>query len=263
MSYVTDEDFKKCPFKLELHGEKPLAITANIQCLNEVARSMQHALSGQKLDFSYMVKSALVYTLPLKREAKRTAESIAAGEYEHQGFDVAADLRAPILIVPEDIFESSDTLRLELGRITLASELQDYKKEEKGSYKTMADDSLLYDRYGLALSGVNLSVLHYTILDKIGMEVDVLTCLDPMHPKKPSFKVDARIRPIKIELPCGLGMLKNLVELQTEFMAQLSNHEYNMIAYKAENEDAGLEDLFRDESGQDEEEPPQIIAEAS
>jgi hypothetical protein len=194
---------------------------------------MNNALSGQKLDFSFLVKKILVYSVELKSQAKASADLLAKGEYEHSGYDVTMDLNAPVLIIPEDIFESEDIMSFDLGRIKLRNELQEYDKENKKKYKTMTDDSLLYDSYVLKLEDVTMKLMHYTILNKIGMTVTSQICLEPMHDTKPSFKVKVDVPAIKIILACGIGMLKNLVELKTRMMATLNNYEYNMIAYGA------------------------------
>jgi hypothetical protein len=94
---------------------------------------------------------------------------------------------------------------------------------------------------------LSLGLKDYEIVKDVGLKINLLNCLEPMHKTKPTFKVAVEVPAIEIVLPNGYAMLKHLIELQSKLMVQLSNYEYNLIAYKATEGKSGidlLESLF-------------------
>lgn len=134
INFTADESFKKCPFHLKIEVQKALEITANLLIVNEVSRTMALALQNEKIDLSFMVKKIILYIFALQKKAKETAkkqmDDLKAGQYQHQGFSVEADIFAPQVVIPGDIFleDQSRILKVNFGRIKVNSDLQEYVK---------------------------------------------------------------------------------------------------------------------------------------
>ena len=139
-----DREFKKCPFKVQIYAKKSCHAVANLQLMNEVMRTMSIAMKNEKLDFSYFVDKALDQITQMRKKAREYAENIQAGEYMHQNADIEAEIYAPVLILPQDIFDPYQRyIKVDLGMITVNSDLLEYDK--KKDYKSEQNEHLVYD----------------------------------------------------------------------------------------------------------------------
>jgi len=66
-------------------------------------------------------------------------------------------MRAPVLILPENIFfENSPYLKLDTGQIEISSDLRKFNKQT--NYNEIEDDKQLYDNYTVELRNISLSM---------------------------------------------------------------------------------------------------------
>ena len=116
MSFEQNKDFITCPFHVDLKIEKSLQIVANLPLINEVVRTMTLALSDQKLDFEYFIQLALGRVNEIKSKAKDLSEDIKQGKQEHVNLSIEANIQAPILVIPADIFDlHANVIKLDFG----------------------------------------------------------------------------------------------------------------------------------------------------
>lgn len=108
---------------------------------------------------------------------------------------IEADILAPILIIPANIFDRYSTLiKVDLGSIKLDSNLVNYN--DNTDYKLIQDETKLYDVYTLRTRGLSLQIVDEaahqtsTIVDSVSLVVTVKNCLEPLHPKVPAIQVN-------------------------------------------------------------------------
>jgi len=212
----------------------------NIPLINEVMRTMSIALKNEKLDFNYFAEMALNQINQMRKHAKEYAESVKSGEYVHQNADVEAEIFAPVVLIPQDIFDAKQRyIRVDLGQITVASDLRVYDKNT--DYKAIEDEAQLYDVYSLALKKINLQMVEFVgedsynckIIQDVNLGMTIKNCLDPLHPSQPTFKVDvAAENALCIEIPDIFSLFKRLIELKESLLVHSINKDYNAIAHR-------------------------------
>lgn len=235
-----DKDFKECPFRVEIAAHKSCHVVLNIQLMNEVMRTMSIAVKNEKLDFNYFTELALNQINQMRSRAKEYAENIKSGDYTHLNADIVADIFAPVVILPQDIFDPYQRyIRVDLGRITVGSELLVYDK--KKDYKAEREESALYDIYSLGLKKIKLELIefvdqeqrHGKILQDASLGLTIRNCLEPLHPAYPTFKVDAKAEtPISIEVVDVFDLARRLLEMKESLLVQLYSKDYNIIEKK-------------------------------
>lgn len=161
IKYEANEDFVKtrfCPYHLKIRSHKSIQIVVLVPLINELQRSMNAAFEDQKLDFMFFEKYATGQVKQLRNTAQNYADSIKKGEYQHTSVSIDAKMNAPILIIPENIFNpNTSVIRLNTGLIRVYSKLVEYKKSE--NYNIYPSDFKLYDRYTLSLEKINLGMI--------------------------------------------------------------------------------------------------------
>ena len=212
----------------------------NIPLVNEVMRTMSIAMKNEKLDFNYFAEMALNQINQMRKRAKEYADSIKSGDYVHKNADIEADIFAPVVILPQDIFDAKQRyVKIDLGRITVGSDLQVHDK--KKDYKAMLDENMVYDVYKLNLKKINLQVIEFVdqkqqnckILQDVNLGLTIKNCLEPLHPVHPTFRVDMTAEtPISIEIVDVFDFLKRLLELKESLLVQLYSKDYNIIKQK-------------------------------
>lgn len=91
------------PFSIELRTERTLVIFANMPFIKEVKRSVLGALDGEHLNFAFYTDAAAQKALAYMDQGREFVESLRTGEYRHKSLDVQLYLKAPIIVVPENV----------------------------------------------------------------------------------------------------------------------------------------------------------------
>lgn len=105
IKFESNKDFIACPFHVDFNVLHPLLVVANIPLIIEVTRTMTVALQNEKLDFEYFIQLALSHIKDLRAKTVNIADSIKKGEYEHSNVSINAKIKAPILILPSDLYD--------------------------------------------------------------------------------------------------------------------------------------------------------------
>ena len=81
---------------------------------------------------------------------KEFIEQIKKGEFKHKALDISLHLTAPIVLVPENIFNpSKPCLVIDTGSISLNSHLVEYRADV--DYKEVTKASKLFDKYEILI----------------------------------------------------------------------------------------------------------------
>lgn len=96
----------------------------------------------------------------MTKKAKDYAENIKKGQYQHFNISIEADIFAPVLIIPEDIFiEDARYIKIDMGQINLTSDLQIYNKQK--NYKEILDEKQVYDTYKFELTKFSFKLIEF------------------------------------------------------------------------------------------------------
>lgn len=75
----------------------------------------------------------------MRTKAQEYADSIKSGDYVHQNADVTASFFAPVVKIPQDIFDAEQRyIKVDLGKLTVGNDLQLYNKDK--DYKLETDE---------------------------------------------------------------------------------------------------------------------------
>ncbi len=81
---------------------------------------------------------------------KEMVASLKTGAYQHSALDVKMELRAPVILVPENVFlPHKGCLVLDVGVISVDSNLRKFEKFV--DYKLLKSVDLVFDRYEVKL----------------------------------------------------------------------------------------------------------------
>lgn len=72
--------------------------------MKEIQRSLLNAFEGETLDFSYFKDVAAQQAFKYMEAGKEILESLKKGDFSHKAFDVSIHLKAPVFIVPQNIY---------------------------------------------------------------------------------------------------------------------------------------------------------------
>ena len=191
-------------------------------------RSINKAFQNERLDFEYFKQYALDKVNQMRKQAKDYAENIKKGQYQHSNVSIEADIFAPVLIIPEDIFMvDSRYIKIDMGQINLNSDLQIYNKQK--NYKEILDEKQVYDIYKFELTKFSLKIIEFdesmnpcnvNIIKDVSFQLKLKNCLDPLHKHFPTLKVNSLFNdPINIELAEGLRILKMLIQIKELLIA--------------------------------------------
>ena len=138
---------------------------------------------------------ALVQVAEIRSTAKQYSEAVKQGKQKHVSISIEANILAPILIVPANIFNRLSTLiQVDLGSIELRSKLVNY--DANTDYKSIEEEAKLYDTYSLITQGLSLQIIDEAaqqtsnIVDSVSLAVTVKNCLEPQHPTVPAIQVN-------------------------------------------------------------------------
>ena len=76
VKYESNHDFKECPFKLRIRGQKSLYVVIIVPLLNEIQRTLDNAFDDQDLDFNYFTEKFDEKYQNAKNVANQYAEAI-------------------------------------------------------------------------------------------------------------------------------------------------------------------------------------------
>ena len=218
INYEANEDFKECPYKVKISGQKSLYIVLIVPLINEIQRTLDDAFENQKLNFQYYQNKLDGQYSELKKNAASYAESIKTGNYQHVSYDIDAKINAPVLIIPESIFDpDSNYIQLKIGKISVASILQEYNNWGNPSfYANKQTDDGLYDEYVISLDGMSLGVFSnkslMPLVSNITFELRIESCLEPKHDKFPTLRLNIEIDK-KIDLHADLNCIKKMFRI--------------------------------------------------
>ena len=122
IKYEANEDFKECPYKIRIRGQKSLYIVLIVPLINEFQRTLNDAFENQKLNFQYYKNKLDGQYSELKKNAANYADAIMTGNYQHTSYDIDSKINAPVLIIPENIFDQkTDYIKLNVGKVKVVS----------------------------------------------------------------------------------------------------------------------------------------------
>lgn len=193
---------------------------------------MTVALQNEKLDFEYFIQLALSHIKDLRAKTVNIADSIKKGEYEHSNVSINAKIKAPILILPSDLYDKdSFQLRFDLGEVSITSDLQNYQKGF--NYKAVTEEADIFDIYKIGISGLCLKLSkpdsNFLILDDVSAKLSLCPCLEPLHPVFPSFKAEIDF-PNKIKLNSNWDTIRKILNLKNKLLISLENSIYLKVA---------------------------------
>ena len=87
---------------------------------------MNEAFDKQALDFNFFEQALTGKVKQLREKAKKYADSVKKGEYQHTGVQIDFAMNAPLFLIPENIFEYKNYIKLDTGFITAKSYLIPY-----------------------------------------------------------------------------------------------------------------------------------------
>lgn len=126
-------------------------------------------------------------------------------------------MNAPLFMIPKNIFENSDYIKLDTGIITAKSYLVPY--DQNFNYLDCNDEEQLYDRYDISMAKMSLSINNdvlkddFHIIKAISYDIAIDNCLAPLHKKFPSARVNIDFDQV-IDFQLDLDTLKRLNELK-------------------------------------------------
>jgi len=107
---------------------------------------MQNAFSGEDYDFSYVIDKVTKNVDAMRQNVKEYADSIKKGEYTHTNADVDIMVKAPVVKIYQDIYDSTKPhILLDTGQINTMSDLLHFNKNV--NYERERDPKKLFDRY--------------------------------------------------------------------------------------------------------------------
>ena len=129
-------------------------------------------------------------------------------------------MNAPILIIPENIFDhSTSIIKLNTGLIRVKSKLQVYDQDV--DYNCIENDYNLYDKYSLSIEKINLGMVfpelsrskrNFQILDDVTLALEIENCLGPLNEYFPTLRLNVFLdKPI--ELNANLFYLKKFFKI--------------------------------------------------
>eukprot|EP00347_Sterkiella_histriomuscorum_P017164 403350423 len=248
-SLQSNEPGSISPFKIVIKSEKTLFIVANFHFIKEIKRSVLAALQGETLDFSFFQEAATERAIQYMYAGKEFLEAVKKGEFKHQAVDISVSLTAPIILVPEDIFnQNKPCLVIDTGSITLNSQL--VRHDSSVDYKSVQDPTNLYDKYEINLSNFQINILENglteglgsfnrgqgsQIIQKFDSKITLFNCLEPMHPQFPTAELSVLVSNFEVEL--GLSFVKSIMNIQTGIMEQFDTKEEQIIGQASQSKE--------------------------
>jgi hypothetical protein len=168
-------------------------------------------------------------------QGREFVESLRTGNYKHQSFNVELYLKAPIIVVPENIYHKDrPCLVVDTGAIEMKSFLVPYSQGI--DYKVIRDPTLLYDRYELTLSNFHVTILEQGLAE--GMKalrrgdgnpaikefsaiLNILNCVEPRHPLYPTVEISIVIKNFEVLL--SLRFLDALLRIKNSVILELDS----------------------------------------
>jgi len=181
---------------------------------------MNAAFEDQKLDFKFFEDVATGKVKEVRKNYESYAEAVKKGDYQHTSVSIDAKMNAPILIIPENIFDhSTSIIKLNTGLIRVKSKLQVYDQEI--DYTSIDNDYNLYDKYSLSIEKINLGMVfpglsrskrNFQILDDVTLALEIENCLGPLNEYFPTLRLNVLLdKPI--ELNANLYYLKKFFKI--------------------------------------------------
>ena len=148
------------------------------------------------------------------------------------------DVKAPLIFIPQDLekIQRTKTVVLDIGRIVANSTNVEY--DHKKDYKLERDPELLYDKYKLRFSGLQMSMIEemtnfnmwkeakskIDIIERVKFDIVANKNIEPKHPVFAGLEVTVNI--YDINLIFSDYILKNLVKIQMRVLEPFDPESY-------------------------------------
>ena len=112
------------PMKINVRSERTLFIICSFTFINEIIRTICNAFKGEQIDMNYYQEAATEKALEYMNAGKKMLDNIKKGQYEHMALDLTVHLVAPMILVPENLFDlTRPCLLIDSGTISLENSL--------------------------------------------------------------------------------------------------------------------------------------------
>lgn len=109
---------------------------------------------------NYYHEAATEKALEFMNKGKQLIQNIQKGDYEHSAINLSVHLYAPMILVPEDIFDiSKPCILIDSGIISLKSILIPSEHFKGKNLKLVTKASHLYDRYECGFKEFQINLL--------------------------------------------------------------------------------------------------------
>ena len=108
------------PMKINVRSECTLFIICSFTFINEIIRTIINAFKGEQIDMNYYHEAATEKALEFMNAGKKMFDNIKKGQYKHTALDLTVHLVAPMILVPENLFDlTKPCLLIDSGIISL------------------------------------------------------------------------------------------------------------------------------------------------
>ena len=108
------------PMKINVRSDRTLFIICSFTFINEIIRTIINAFKGEQIDMNYYHEAATEKALEFMNAGKKMFDNIKKGQYKHMALDLTVHLVAPMILVPENLFDlTKPCLLIDSGIISL------------------------------------------------------------------------------------------------------------------------------------------------
>jgi hypothetical protein len=192
-------------YRLKLRNEKRLYITSNIYVLQYAMSKISDSLKSN-IDIKEISKYAKGSVRKYIKEGY--SDKIFSGEYQHSNIDVDILLKAPILIIPQNIHDVENTscMLLSLGECQIKSSLPP-RMDPLVDYTKVTDINKLYDIYSISLQGFQLATMgdftsicsifnsksRLDMIENVNVEIKIGNIVEPKNEFFENLRVGVKI----------------------------------------------------------------------
>lgn len=192
-------------YRLKLRNEKRLYITSNIYVLQYAMSKISDSLKSN-IDIKEVSKYAKGSVRKYIKDGY--SDKIFSGEYQHSNIDVDLLLKAPVLIIPQNIHDVENTscMLLSLGECQIKSSLP-ARMDPLVDYKKVTDINKLYDIYSISLQGFQLATMgdftsissifnsksRLDIIENVNIEIKIGNIIEPKNEFFENLRVGVKI----------------------------------------------------------------------
>ena len=170
IEFENNPKFKNSNYRLKMTTERALYLIVNLSSIQYIQNKVLTAMSSS---INFRDISSYAQGEVSKYIKSGYVDKYMAGDYQHFNIDLDISLKSPILVLPQNINdpENNNSIYMSLGAITMKSVLPPRQSLDI-DYKTLKDESQLFDKYVIELTGVKMSTMEDGLMVEkyIGLE---------------------------------------------------------------------------------------------